>query len=336
MRWTVKTGLVIMCLAVLAAFGGATYQAIGTRVDEHRSPEPGVLVDIGGYRLKIFCVGAGSPTVVLESGLGDISVEWQPVQSVIAHFARICAYDRAGYGGSDAGPMPRTSATIAKELHTVLQRAGEKPPFVLVGHSFGGYNVRVFNGKYSNEVAGLVLVDSVQEDEYKLLPPAWKQFSADLLNHYERQARTAPLLINLGIARLMLQSRGDLHPNDYLILQAKYLRARASELKNIQTSAEQARAAGLIGDKPLIVLTAGRSLDSTPIPGLSPKDLMDSQRIWAEDLQPRLAHLSTRGKQVNVLDSGHDIPGERPDVVVEAVRGLCNAAAPHRETRYNR
>ena len=245
MRWTVKTGLVIICLAVLAAFGGATYQAIGTLVDEHRSPEPGVLVDIGGYRLKIFCVGAGSPTVVLESGLGDISVEWQPVQSVIAHFARICAYDRAGYGGSDAGPMPRTSATIAKELHTVLQRAGEKPPFVLVGHSFGGYNVRVFNGKYSNEVAGLVLVDSVQEDEYKLLPPAWKQFSADLLNHYERQARTAPLLINLGIARLMLQSRGGLHPNDYLILQAKYLRARASELKNIQTSAEQARAAGL-------------------------------------------------------------------------------------------
>jgi hypothetical protein len=131
--WVAKTLLAIVFLLGLAALGGVAYQTIGTRMDARRSPEHGKLVDIGGYRLKINCVGTLSPTVVLESGLGDVSPEWERVQPGIAEFSRVCSYDRAGYGGSDAGPMPRSSAVIAKELHTLLQWAGEKPPFVLVG-----------------------------------------------------------------------------------------------------------------------------------------------------------------------------------------------------------
>jgi pimeloyl-ACP methyl ester carboxylesterase len=111
-------------------------------------------VDIGGYLLKINCTGNRSPTVILEAGLGDVSIEWSRVQPEIAKFARVCSYDRAGYASSDAGPMPRTSVQIAKELHT---------PYLLVGHSFGGYNVRVFNGNYPGEVTGIVLVDSTQK-----------------------------------------------------------------------------------------------------------------------------------------------------------------------------
>lgn len=320
MRWLRNIAVILVGLLTLLAIAGASYQALATRVDARRFPEPGKLVDVGGYRLKLNCSGAGNPTVVLESGLGDVSVEWEPVQSEVAKFTRVCSYDRAGYGGSDAGPKPRTSAQIAQELHSLLQDAAEKPPFILVGHSFGGYNVRAFNGRFSDEVAGLILVDTVQEDQYKLLPPVWKQVGAALRAHYRSQARRAPLLVELGIERLILQARGKAE-NSYLYLQSKYLAARSDELEHIQISAEQARAAGSLGDKPLIVLTAGKKPAAGTL-GLTEKDWDEYQRVWADDLQLRLARLSSRGKRELVEDSGHDIPSERPDAIVNAVREI--------------
>jgi pimeloyl-ACP methyl ester carboxylesterase len=248
-------------LLLLLALAGASYQAVATSVDARRFPEPGQLIDIDGIQLKLNCTGQGSPTVVLEAGLGDVLIGWKRVQSPIAEFSRVCSYDRAGYGGSDPGPMARTSAQIAKELHTLLQKAGEKPPYLLVGHSFGGYNVRVFNGQYPDQVAGIVLVDSTQEDQYELLPKAWNEIGAAMLKRYERQAKWAPIFIDLGLARAMLRFQG-IH-GSYLILQSKYVKARASELEAIQTSAEQARAAGNISEKPLVVLTAGRNSDAS-------------------------------------------------------------------------
>ena len=251
---------VSVCTAlVFLALVGASYQAIGSWREARRSPEPGRFVDIGGMRLKLNCIGSGSPTVVLESGLGDVLIEWRRVQPEIARFTRVCSYDRAGYGGSDAGPMPRTSARSAEELHALLQHAGERPPYLLVGHSYGGYVVRVFNGKYADEVRGIVLADSTQEDQYELLPDAWKRVGAAMLDRYQNQARWAPVFIDLGVARLMLSLRG-VH-DAYLILQSKYVRARASELESIRVSAEQARAADHIGDKPLVVLTGARNAD---------------------------------------------------------------------------
>src|SRR5579864_9311200 len=284
MRWLRNIAFLIFGLVVLLASAGATYQLIANRADARRFPEPGRLVEVGGFRLKLNCTGIGSPTVVLESGFGDVLPEWQSVQPGIAKFARVCSYDRAGYGGSEAGPMPRTSKQIAEELHSLLHNAGENPPFVLVGHSYGGYNVRVFNGQFPSEVAGLVLVDSVQEDQYQLLPPDWQRVLADLEKHCRKQARLAPFLVDLGIGRLMLRARGQ-DENSYLILQSKYLKARASEIENVRISAEQARSSGALGDKPLIVLTAGRE---PPIgPGLTAQDVHDYQRIWVEDLQMR-------------------------------------------------
>ena len=302
----------------MLAIAGALYEGLAHRADARRFPEPGRPVDVGGFRLKLNCTGAGSPTVVLESGLGDVSIEWEPVQSGIARFTRVCSYDRAGYGGSDAGPKPRTSQQIAQELHSLLKNAGEKPPFILVGHSFGGYNVRVFNGHFPDEVAGMVLVDSVQEDQYKLLPPVWNRVGSDLRAHYRSQARWAPVLVSLGIERVRLQARGQAE-NSYLYLQSKYLAARSDELEHIQISAEQARAAGSLGDKPLVVLTAGTKPAAGTL-GLSEQDWDEYQRVWADDLQLRLARLSSRGKRELVEDSGHDIPSERSDAVVNAVR----------------
>jgi pimeloyl-ACP methyl ester carboxylesterase len=319
--------LTIIGLVILLALLGATYQSIGARVDAERSPEAGRLIDIGGYRLKLNCTGRGSPTVILEAGLGDGLIEWHSVQLGIARFSRVCSYDRAGVGGSDAGPMPRTSAQIAKELHTLLQDADEAPPYLLVGHSYGGYTVRVFNGDYPDQVVGVVLVDATQEDQYELLPTAWSRIYASQLKRYKGQSLWAPVFIGLGVARMIHRAR--LGENSHLILQSKYLQARASELESIQTSAEQARAAGNISDKPLVVLTAGKNSDETLSNGLSKQDFADFHRIWVDELQMRLARLSKGGKRILVPDSGHDIPSERPDTIVNAVRDIYTSTSLH-------
>lgn len=324
MRRLRKILLTVATLIAMLAILGVGYQQIGRRMDAHRSPEAGRLVDAGGHQLKINCAGVGGPTVILESGLGDILGEWQRTQGEISKFTRVCSYDRAGYGESEAGPLPRTSSQISGELHALLQNAGEHPPFILVGHSFGGYNVRVFNGQYPNEVAGVVLADSTQEDEYELLPSAWRNLSAIQLARWQSQAEWMPLQINLGIARVRFRKL--LGEDGYLILQAKYLKARASELQKIQTSAAQARASGIIGNKPLIVLT-GVKQDDALKNALSPEDFIRFQQVWVRTLQPRLAQLSTRGEQVILPDVGHNIPAERPEAIVDAVRKVYAATA---------
>jgi pimeloyl-ACP methyl ester carboxylesterase len=197
---------------------------------------------------------------------------------------------------------------------------------LLVGSSFGGYNVRVFNGLYPDEVVGIVLADATQEDQYHLLPKAWNAISAAMLKHCERLERYSFFVVHFGIGRLMLRAQGSSGDGAYLILQSKYLIARTNELKEIQVSAEQARAADHISDKRLIVLTAAENTDTTLSGGLSKQDFEAFQRIWVDDLQMRLARLSTRGRRVMVSRSGHDIPSDRPDAIVDAVRDIRAAA----------
>jgi len=317
---TTRLSLVLAAALSFATLAGASYQAIAWRADAQRLRRPGQLVSAGNLRLNLYCTGQGSPTVVLEAGLADSLDTWRRLQPDIAQFARVCSYDRAGYGYSDPGPMPRTSDRIASELHAALLSAGEKPPYLLVGHSFGGFNVRVFNGKYSDQVGGLVLIDATQEDQYRLLPRAWSNLGAATLRRAQRQAFWAPLYIDLGIARLQLRLKGQEVPP--VILQSKYLRARTSEFENIEVSAEQARTADHIDDKPLVVLTASRVIDAGLKAALSVEDQRAYEQTWVNDLQVRLAHLSRRGKRVIVPDSGHDMPSDRPDAIVTAVREL--------------
>ena len=156
-RWL--GGAVLLVLGLILA--GTIYESVSEAADVRAYPPPGQMVDVGGYRLHINCMGTGTPTVVIDAGWGDWSLSWGWVQREVAKTTQVCTYDRAGMGYSEAGPLPRNAEQFAKELHILLARANIAGPYVLAGHSLGGLPVRVFAHDYPTEVAGVVLIDSM-------------------------------------------------------------------------------------------------------------------------------------------------------------------------------
>jgi pimeloyl-ACP methyl ester carboxylesterase len=193
---------VFLAVIILLPLSGAVYQAVATALDKRSYPPPGQLVDVGGYRLHLYCTGEtrdGRPTVVLETGLGGFatSPDWAWVQPEVAKTTRVCAYDRAGLGWSDPGPGPRDAHHIAAELHTLLQNAHTPGPYVLVGWSYGGLYVRAYANQYRGEVSGLVLIDSTSPEQCTS-SPAWQAQCAASA----KTASTARLLARIGGVRV--------------------------------------------------------------------------------------------------------------------------------------
>jgi pimeloyl-ACP methyl ester carboxylesterase len=339
-RWIGRVLLGLLALVAAVAILGLCYQAIGSGADARRFPQQGKSVSLGpafnNLLLNIDCRGQGGPTVILDSGLGVPAVGWNPVETEVAKFTRVCSYDRAGYGWSDGTSLPRTSSEIVKELHALLEAAGEKGPYILVGHSFGGYNVRVYNGQYSADVAGMVLVDASHEDQNHRMSAPIQAFMKKSLQDMKRQALLAPLLIRFGVVRFTERNQGESPGVSkefgqemlYLQRQTKFIEAAAAELGAFEESGNEVRGAGNLGDKPLTVLTAGKSADASQLPpGFPKKDFDDFHEIWVNDLQVKESQLSTRGKRIMVPDSDHMIPFERPDTIVAAIHEVCTAAS---------
>lgn len=323
----VLIGLVL--LLVCAALAGAAYQAIAKL--ERRTPV--------SSRGAFDCAGPGVPRSLAESELrgarrvdGDFGQRLGRSRSRLGLGNAGRRQVRARYGWSSAGPMARTSDEIVKELHALLAASGEKGPYVLVAHSFGGYNVRVYADKYPADVVGLVLVDTSHEDQNQLMAPL-KKLTNDQIAQLDSQRRLMPILIFFGIARLTAGNDGDNKLSKdfrdkmkYLQLQTKFIDAAFSEITSFSQSADEVRNAGNLGDRPLVVLTAGKDLESKDLPkGVSGEQMREFRKTWVNDLQVRQARLSTRGKQVVVPDSTHMIPMERPDTVVNAIREVCDA-----------
>jgi pimeloyl-ACP methyl ester carboxylesterase len=320
-------GLVIVLLAIT----GVLYEVIGNWRDAQRFPQRGHFVQVGSIRMNLDCSGQGSPTVILESGSGGPSVDWLMVQPEVAKFSRVCSYDRAGYGRSDSGPEPRSSLQIAQELKQLLLAAGEKGPYVLVGHSMGGYDVRVYTGLYPNDVAGMVLVDASHEDQEVRAPESIREWQQEHRKHPGWEKLKYFFQLHLGWARLTAdRDAPEFWPKifreeeEFLTLPTKHQSAVIDEDQVFSTlSAAQVRSAGNLGYRPLIVLTATRQ-DDIP-PEIPPKDAQAEGQLWVHQLQPELARLSTRGKQI-VVDSSHEIPTEHPEVVVSAIHEVRLAA----------
>jgi len=308
--WLRRIAVGALVLALLLAFGGFLYENISEARDRRFNPMSGLLYDVGGFKMHIWCAGEGSPTVILESGLGDGYVSWRKVQPQIARFTRVCSYDRAGLGYSESSPRPRTSKVIAGELHTLLQAAGVSPPYVLVGHSMGGFDVRLYASLYRSEVAGMVLVDSSHPDQQNRFPPELKNMEGS----WQREAEFLEYTMPFGLPRLM--GLCDEEP----VLRAadcnwQSAREGLAEMRAIPESSAQTAAAGSLGDIPLVVLSHDPDKPSSELP---PDLAKPTNEAW-EKMQQELAQLSTRGTQLIVKDSAHYIQIDRPDAVIEAV-----------------
>src|SRR5579864_9215113 len=222
-KWVWRLSCAFLTLLVLALLVGFIYEQVGRARDASQlPPRVGQAVDIGGRTLNLYCSGQGSPTVILETGGNSPGYEWLLQQSKMAAFTRTCWYDRAGVGWSDPPSTPRTSASIVRDLHEALQRAGVLPPYVMAGASVGGEYVHIYTAHYPSDVAGLVLIDSsvpdMHEPDYALSP----------LNRMSGRPRhliclALPVAARLGIIRFAASRERRPAPSDFTPDQASVL-----------------------------------------------------------------------------------------------------------------
>lgn len=268
---------------------------------------PGTLVSVGEHSLHLDCRGSGTPSVILESGLGGFSLEWHRVRQHVANGRRVCAYDRAGYGWSDTGPMPRTAMRSAEELHALLIAAGEQPPYLLVGHSYGGFIVRLFAERYADDVAGVVLLDASAPKQFVRLPASVLPRALIDATKGGRRTVTMPRpIISLPEA--------DRVTGMQLMMLPKARRAYVSELTHFEDGAKlvDAQPAGSL-DVQLIVVSRARNVFGT-----SPAAL-NGERIWHE-MQHAMTAMSARSDHWVAAGAGHLVHADRPDLVALAVR----------------
>jgi pimeloyl-ACP methyl ester carboxylesterase len=279
--------------------------------------------------------------VILETGGNSPGYAWLLLQSKMGVFTRACWYDRAGVGWSDPPSSPRTSASVASDLHEALHRAGVLPPYVMAGGSVGGEYVHIYTARYPSDVAGLVLIDSAVPDMHEpdiYLAPA-NRMSGGTRHLF---CVALPVIARFGVLRFVASRERRPPPPDFTPEQGNTLAKLEAQPKAFRTDAEQAcaatdegrvvpregggnpdinsaaRNAGSLGDRPLVVLTAGRYW----APDGFEKEAAEYHEIWVHQLQASLVRLSTRGRQV-IVDAHHDM-AESPDSMVTAVRQVVD------------
>jgi pimeloyl-ACP methyl ester carboxylesterase len=195
--------IVITLAAIFVLAGiGYIYQSIAAQRDLIAHPPPGELIDVGGYRLHLYCLGDGSPTIILIHGLGGNVYHWAKIQPALARITRVCAYDRAGYGWSDVGPRPRSPLQNAIELHTLLENTGIKDALILVGHSYGTNEAQVYADQYPDDVQGLVLIDGGIATEVTKQCSSLNCMPPSAYTGTEMFLSLQPVFFRLGIKRL--------------------------------------------------------------------------------------------------------------------------------------
>lgn len=284
-RWLIYPVLGALTLASL----GSLANSIALQGEDVTADMPGALHDVGGHRLHLYCTGTGAPTVVLENGLGLSSPLWARITDSTAGTTRVCSYDRAGQGWSDDAPAPQDSTAVTRDLHTLLEVAGESGPFVLAGHSIGGVYALTYAARYPDKVAGLVLLDSASPHQFTALPAYAGQYQA-----MTRLYGVLPALTRLGVGRLVpVLSSNDVpgaagEQASSFAKSPRSARTARDELSTYRRSFQQAQELTTLGSKPLVVLSATETLTGTD--------------GWA-DAQQELAALSSNADQRTVTST---------------------------------
>jgi pimeloyl-ACP methyl ester carboxylesterase len=302
-------------LVVFVLLAGVIYQFVATKIDAYRwYPSPSEMVDVGGSSMHLHCTGeeGRAPTVVMEIGAGGMGMDWQPVQPGVAKFARVCSYDRGGAGWSDPGPQPRTSQQFVGGLHALLSNAGVEGPYVLVGHSLGGNDAQLYASRYLDEVAGMVLVDPQFYNYPSYLDP-------ELLNAL---AEALPSPGSTLWTKFLATIGGQTDERTAISTHAKNTYEALDEQSSLEESAKERRAATVsLGDKPLMVLSAGAR---DPLPGASQEQSDRFNEAWTKS-QADLTRLSRNSEQIIAEDSAHNIQADDPELVIDAIRQVVDA-----------
>jgi pimeloyl-ACP methyl ester carboxylesterase len=344
----------IATVALVFAFGAATVSAHAVTGDQIYA-KPGQRVNAGSTQLNFYCTGSGTPTVIFDAGWQDWSPSWVLIQPVIARHTRTCTYDRAGNGFSEPGPMPRTSVEIAKELHAALHNAHIPGPYLLVGHSFGGYDIRTFADLYMPEVYGEVFVDIEDFDvaspkeiadgerrhavavraliqcrnalaSHQPLPPI------PMTGHSYVPAPNTPCTHQFFRGLPMKEWSPELNTAVLHLADTRVASfdASISEMRNMPADATWlVKHWHSFGDRPLVILTAqNHHYDNAKTSPTVHQKHLASEHEHALT-QAMLLSLSTNAKQVLVADSGHYIQLDQPQIVIDAILGELPKHASH-------
>ena len=344
-RITERVVISLVVLMAVAAGASTTFNALAIHHYWATNPLPGKFYDVGGYKMHIYCTGQGSPTLVLDAGLGNDWTVWGAVQPQLSKTTRVCSYDRAGFGGSSARPGPRDAEHIAGELHELLTQAGITGPIILMAHSIAGVYIRDYAARYPREIAGLIFVDSStplqnERPAFKAIDPGGVRQAAEFL--LERAS------LILGVPRLMGQcSRvppgvppvwggraGERLAEDLCSL---HVAAAEAEMRNFTQSSREAIRAGLFGNLPILIFSHDPDM---PLPPQIPAKLGKRLAAAWTQMQNKLKSLSTRSRRIIAKGSGHMIPIERPDLLnkevpifVQQVRGTIPQPTDYGSTK---
>jgi pimeloyl-ACP methyl ester carboxylesterase len=319
-------------IKVLLLVATTIYQAIACWLED-RKPPPGKLFDVGGYRLHLLAVGKAKPTIVLDHSLGGI--EGYFLVEELAKLGQVCIYERAGYGWSDRSPHPRTSAQIVTELDALLTQAGIEPPYILIGDSFGSYNVRLYTHRFPEKVMGMVLTDGLHEIgmlKMSVQLQALKLFfiSGFVMSIFGSILGIIRFLKLCQVFELIKPELRHFPQHSLNSVKRSFCRPKhwitmSREMSNLDTSARQVSRANQFGEIPIVSIKANSffkpSFWTFFIPLRGANQLRDQMHV-------DLLKLSTNCTQLQAGKSGHFVWVDQPDVIIDAVKIVLDKVNP--------
>jgi pimeloyl-ACP methyl ester carboxylesterase len=320
-RWRRAAERIVLSAVVLVAAAVAVsslYNAVARLWFRTHNPPPGEMYLVDGYKMHMYCTGSGSPTIILDAGLGDDAIIWSSVQPALAKTTRVCAYDRAGFGWSESAPAPRDADHIAAELHGLLRQARIDLPIVLMGHSIAGIYMRAYAAHYPEDLAGMVFVDGstpMQQENPAIKammgkgPPPWvialvgnAAFSVGVPRLLGKCSQTRPGL-DARSSRLQAEDRCELHVDSPM-----------SEMRNMERSGLETQHSGPYGSLPILIL----SHDPEKTMATENSTQRMAEASWSQ-MQEDLKKLSTRSRRIIAKGSSHYIQIDRADLIDKEV-----------------